>query len=118
MFASMSRNAAGLPDISRPTSKPSVIPSSFCTSGSFVSRTFTARVTPIFCASSSRYGLMSVITVYRAPACRATAAAMIPIGPAPVTSTSSPSTWKRKRRVHRVAERIEDRRHVHGIDLS
>ena len=35
---------------------------------------------------------MSVITVYRAPACRATAAAMIPIGPAPVTSTSSPSS--------------------------
>ena len=35
---------------------------------------------------------MSVITVYRAAACRATAAAMIPIGPAPVTSTSSPSS--------------------------
>ena len=34
MLASMSRKAAGLPDISRPTSKPSVMPSFFCTSGS------------------------------------------------------------------------------------
>ena len=40
----------------------------------------------------SRYGFTSVITTNRAPACRATAAAMIPIGPAPVISTSSPST--------------------------
>ncbi len=29
MFVSMSRNAAALPDISRPTSKPSCIPSCF-----------------------------------------------------------------------------------------
>ena len=33
-------------------------------------------------------------TTYRAPAWRTTAAAMIPIGPAPVISTSSPSTGK------------------------
>ena len=33
-----------------------------------------------------------MITTCRAPACFATAAAMMPIGPAPVTSTSSPST--------------------------
>ena len=32
MFASMSRNASALPDISRPTSKPSVMPSCFWTS--------------------------------------------------------------------------------------
>jgi hypothetical protein len=32
MLASMSRKASGLPDISRPTSKPSVMPSCFCTS--------------------------------------------------------------------------------------
>ena len=35
---------------------------------------------------------MSVTTMWRAPAWRATAVAMHPIGPAPVTSTSSPST--------------------------
>ena len=35
---------------------------------------------------------MSVMTTLRAPACRTTAAAMMPIGPAPVMSTSSPST--------------------------
>ena len=34
MLASMSRKAAGLPDISRPTSKPSFMPSCFCTSAS------------------------------------------------------------------------------------
>ena len=34
---------------------------------------------------------------------------MMPIGPAPVMSTSSPRTWKRQGRVHGVAERIEDR---------
>src|SRR5450759_5730884 len=62
MLASMSRKAAGLPDISRPTSKPSVMPSRFCTSPSFCSRTLTARVTPSFSASSRRYGLRSVIT--------------------------------------------------------
>ena len=59
-----------------------------------VSRTSIARVTPSLRARSSRYSLTSVITTCRAPACRATAAAMMPIGPAPVTSTSSPSTGK------------------------
>ena len=43
-------------------------------------------------ARSSRYGLRSVTTTWRAPAWRTTAAAMQPIGPAPVISTSSPST--------------------------
>ena len=56
------------------------------------SPTFTAGVTPILRASSSRKSDRSVITTFRAPACSATAAAMIPIGPAPVTSTSSPTT--------------------------
>ena len=37
-------------------------------------------------------GIQSVMTTCRAPACRTTAAAMMPIGPAPVISTSSPST--------------------------
>ena len=39
-------------------------------------------------------------------------AAMMPIGPAPVISTSSPSTGNVERGVHRVAERVEDRRDV------
>ena len=52
----------------------------------------TAAVAPICSASSRRYGFGSVTTTWRAPAWRATATAMQPIGPAPVTSTSSPST--------------------------
>ena len=38
----------------------------------------------------------------------------MPIGPAPVISTSSPTRWKRQRRVRRVAEGIEDRREIVG----
>ncbi len=88
----MSRNASGLPDISRPTSNPSFMPSSSGRSSIVRSRTSTASVAPIFLASASRYGFTSVTTTCRAPACRATSTAMIPIGPAPVISTSSPST--------------------------
>ena len=43
-------------------------------------------------ASSRRTGLGSETTTNRAPAWRATAVAMRPMGPAPVTSTSSPRT--------------------------
>ncbi len=88
---SMALNALGTPDISKPTSKPSVMPSSFITSSRFCSVTFTARVTPIWRAKSRRYSFTSVITTWRAPTCFATAAAIIPIGPAPVISTSSPT---------------------------
>ena len=42
----------------------------------------------------SLYSFTSVITTCRAPAWRAMAADIIPIGPAPVTSTSSPKTGK------------------------
>ena len=95
MLAIMSRSAAALPDISRPTSKPSSMSELALARRRCVSvRTSTARVTPIRWASSSRAGLTSVITTWRAPAWRTTAAAMIPIGPAPVISTSSPSTGK------------------------
>src|SRR5579875_2769345 len=52
MLASISRKAEGLPDISRPTSKPSAMPSLFCTSESLSCRASTASVTPIFRASS------------------------------------------------------------------
>ena len=55
---------------------------------------------------------MSVTTTCRAPAWRTTAAAMIPIGPAPVISTSSPEHGERERGVDGVAEGIEDRGHV------
>ena len=52
MLSIMSRKAAGWPDISRPTSKPSRIPSSFCTSLSVRPLfTFSATVAPIFRAS-------------------------------------------------------------------
>ena len=49
-------------------------------------------VAPIRSASARRYGFGSLTTTNRAPACRTTAAAMQPIGPAPVIRTSSPST--------------------------
>ena len=48
MLSIMSFSARGLPDISRPTSKPSLIPSSAWMSGSFSRETSTARVAPIF----------------------------------------------------------------------
>ncbi len=91
MLSSIELNATGTPDISKPTSKPSVIPNSVITSSSFSSLTLTARVAPILRAKSRRYSLMSVITTLRAPTCLATAAAIIPIGPAPVINTSSPT---------------------------
>ena len=88
----MSRNADGLPDISRPTSKPSTMPSCSCTWRNFPSRTLNATVAPIFRAKSSRYSFTSLMTTDLAPACLTTATAMMPMGPAPVMSTSSPST--------------------------
>ena len=70
--------------------------------------TFLRRRGPGSRPSSSRVRggsrLTSVMTTKRAPAWRTTAAAMMPIGPAPVMSTSSPSTAKDKRGVDGVAE--------------
>ncbi len=94
MFAIMSRSASGRPDISRPTSKPSRSPNCRWPSAMVAVRTSRARLTPTRSASSSRYGLTSVIITCRAPACLATAAAITPIGPAPVISTSSPTSGK------------------------
>ena len=54
MLSSMSRNALGFPDISRPTSKPSFIPSCFCASARWPVLTLRASVAPIFFASSRR----------------------------------------------------------------
>ena len=51
-----------------------------------------AIVAPIRMASSRRNGFGSLTTMWRAPAWRATAVAMRPIGPAPLMSTSSPRT--------------------------
>ncbi|MNT19242.1 hypothetical protein D3C72_1544940 [compost metagenome] len=84
--------AMGEPDISSATSKPTFRPSSCMTSRRSSLVVFTVR-TPgaTFCASSRRKSLISVRTTVRAPAWRATAAAIMPMGPAPVTSTSSPS---------------------------
>src|SRR3954451_2960554 len=92
MFATISCSASGLPLISRPSSKPSFMSSSCWMSTTDVDRTSTASVAPSRLASSSRTGFTSVTTTYRAPACCATAHAISPIGPAPVISTSSPST--------------------------
>ena len=88
----LASSASALPDISSATSKPSVIPSSCWTSARSRSRGSIAIVAPIRGASSRRYGFSSVTTTWRAPAWRTIAAAMQPIGPAPVIRTSSPST--------------------------
>ena len=95
MLSIMSLSALGLPDISRPTSNPSFIPSSAWTSGSFSRETSTPRVAPILRARARRSGFTSVTTILRAPQWRAIAVAMQPMGPAPVISTSSPtrSNW-------------------------
>ena len=108
MLAIMSRKPAGLPDISRPTSKPSVMPSSFCTSASLVSRTSTARVTPILRARSRRYGFTSVITVKRAPACARHRGGHDADGAGAGDQHVLAQHREGERGVHRVAERIEN----------
>ena len=90
----ISSNATCDPDISRPTSNPSVIPISFITSLRFSSFKLTVLVAPSFFASSSLYGFISVTTTCLAPENFTIAAAIHPIGPAPAISTSSPSASK------------------------
>ncbi|CAM5270348.1 hypothetical protein STANM309S_00714 [Streptomyces tanashiensis] len=60
------------------------------------SATLRASETPVLRARARRSSLTSVMTTLRAPACLATAAAMMPIGPAPVTRTSSPTSGKER----------------------
>ena len=68
-----------------------------------------ARVTPaLACEFQPGRDWTSVITTCRAPACFATAAPMMPIGPAPVTRTSSPNTGNSSAGVHGITERVED----------
>ena len=92
MLASMSRKASGLPDISRPTSKPSFMPSSFWALGDRPLADVDGQGRAHLRGQLEAIGFTSVTTTCRAPAWRTTAAAMMPIGPAPVISTSSPST--------------------------
>ena len=87
----MSFRQDGAPLISRHTSNPSVISSSFITSTSFSRVTFTVRSAPSVLARLRRKSLMSVITTVLAPAFLQTAAAMQPMTPAPVIRTSSPT---------------------------
>ena len=89
------RSAAGLPDISIATSKPSTMSSSARTSAEVA----LARVDGERRAHPRRRArggtaFGSLTTTWRAPAWRATAVAISPIGPAPLTSTSSPRTGK------------------------
>ena len=60
MLASIACKASPLPDISRPTSKPSVISSSRCTSARSLAPGSTVTVAPIRAASSRRLGLGSL----------------------------------------------------------
>src|SRR5487761_1919527 len=93
MLEMAARSAVALPDISRATSNPSVIPRSVATSRRSRSRGSIAIVAPIRMAIARRTGFGSETTTWRAPGWRKTAGATTPIGPAPETSTSSPSTW-------------------------
>ena len=83
--------AAPLPDISRPTSKPSTRPCSFITVIRSSFAVFTAASAPIFFANSRRASWISVMITRRAPAYLQMATAMMPMGPAPVIRTSSPT---------------------------
>ena len=109
IFSSISRNASGEPDISRPTSKPSRIPRRFWTSRRRVVRESTVTGMPAFSASFRRCGFTSVITTWRAPANRATTAAMMPIGPGARDQHVLAEHGKRKRSMHRISEGIENR---------
>ena len=107
---------SALPDISRPTSKPSFMPSSFCTSASDLLRDVRRRsVAPIL------RGQLEPVRVdvgdRRRSARRrgaTTAAAMMPIGPGAGDQHVLAEHVERQRGVHGVAERIEDRRDVAG----
>ena len=92
--AIISLKAAGAPDISSPTSNP-LIPNCFI-APSMVSplAPLTVTVAPIFFAISRRKGLISVTTIFFAPENRHMPAAMVPMSPAPVMSTSSPNRGK------------------------
>src|SRR5215213_2259324 len=59
MVAIMSRSASGLPDISKPTSKPSCIPSARCASASVERSMLTARVAPKDPASASHQHVLA-----------------------------------------------------------
>src|SRR5664279_1764112 len=91
-FSIISGRAPGDPLISSPMSKPSAMPRRCWADAIRSVATLSARSTPIFLASCRRDSFTSVTTTNRAPTWRATAAAMSPIGPAPVTSTSSPTS--------------------------
>ena len=91
MLSIMDRSAAPDPDISRPMSKPSCMSWRAYVSAMSSRDTLTVDVRPSESASASRSSDMSVMTTLRAPWNLATSAAMIPIGPAPVTRTSSAS---------------------------
>ena len=92
----ISRKPAGEPDISSPTSKPRM--PSFSTARAMVSprEGFTVSVAPILRAIFNLYSLRSLTTMYRAPAKRQMAVAMLPIRPAPVISTSSAISGKER----------------------
>mmetsp|Transcript_55355 Transcript_55355/g.132209 ORF Transcript_55355/g.132209 Transcript_55355/m.132209 type:complete len:246 (-) Transcript_55355:334-1071(-) len=96
--SSMECTALGTPDISKPTSKPSLIFSSPISCLNFSVAlpllTLSTREAPHFKARSKRNSLMSVTTMWRAPTCRQMATAMTPMGPAPVMRTSSPTRSK------------------------
>ena len=96
MLSIIAGSADAAPLISKPMSKPSRMPSARCASRISWRETSTTSSAPIPRAISRRGALTSVPTMKRAPACRATAIAIRPIGPHPVTSTSSPTSGKRR----------------------
>ena len=109
MLAIMSRSASGRPDISRPTSKPSRRPSCCWPSAMVVLGDVQREGDADLAGQASRYGLTSVMTTLRAPACLATAAAMMPDRPGAGDQHVLADQREGQRGVHGVAERVEDR---------
>ena len=109
ILAIMSRNACAVAGHFKANVEAFRMPSCFCTSASVSSARSSATVAPIFFARSSRNGFISVTTTKRAPACRTTAAAISADGPRAGDQHVLAQHRKGKRRVHRVAERIENR---------
>ena len=112
MLASMSRKASGLPDISRPMSNPSFMPSSFWARSIDCSRTSTVRVAPILLRQLEAIGVDVGDHDVARPGVpddrRGHDADRAGAGDQHVLAQHV----ELKGRVHRVAERVEDRLHV------
>ena len=95
MFVICSK-ADGAPDISRPMSKPSRMPSRSITGRQILARHIDGHGVGNLVAQVEAVVVDVGDNEWRAPTWRQTAAAMMPMGPAPVISTSSPTRSKER----------------------